>query len=101
MLWLRRGLDAVVLASPRPCLYHDWQELLRYDNEAKVLMTTWTMKNTHIESHILTRSRLVSMAVSVGRLTTRANICGYEDRAAWQARLRDAEVRRQPARLTL
>lgn len=97
-LWLLSRMDEAVLLSAHVCIFHDWEDLQRYDNEAKMLMTAWAIKHANIESHILTRSRLVSMAVSVARLATNTDIHGYEERVVWLQRLEQAQVRQAESR---
>ena len=46
--------------------------------------------------HVLTRSRLVAMAMSVVSLTTKASIHAYEDRGRFQRALAEADSQRLP-----
>ena len=87
--------DQAVLRVGAVDIFDDGAELESYDSEARVLLTGWGKKNRdHVrEHHILLRSRIVAMGVSVANLALGGHIQAHTSRPAYDAALASA-VRR-------
>jgi hypothetical protein len=70
-------------------IFDDAAELESYDSEARVLLTGWSAKNRKNirEHHILLRSRLVAMGVSVANLAVGGHIRPHTSRPAYETAL--------------
>lgn len=93
-LWYRKRLAVTRLSAPTFVIFDDWENLERYDQQAKQILLEWTTSNRDVTFHVLTRSRLVAMAMSVVSLTSKASIHAYEDRSRFQRALAEADGQR-------
>ena len=93
-VWYRQRLAATRPSAPTFVIFDDWENLERYDQQAKQTLLEWTTSNRDVTFHVLTRSRLVAMAMSVVSLTSKARIHAYEDRSRFQRALTDADGHR-------
>ncbi len=89
---ITKRVDPLLARGVRPILFDDWEELTGYDVEARAHLTAWTEKNeARIAGvHMLFRSRLVAMGVSVAVLSIRNIMTTYSDRAAFERALAEA-----------
>ncbi|MEM1417740.1 MAG: hypothetical protein AAGH15_22770 [Myxococcota bacterium] len=57
--------------TPGLASFHDWWRIGAYDSKARYLLTRWAVENLADlqAAHILTRSRLVKMGVSVANIS--------------------------------
>jgi hypothetical protein len=93
-LWYRQRLAHARGSAETFVIFDDWEHLERYDQQAKQILLEWTTSNRDVTFHVLTRSRLVAMAMSVVSLTSKARIHAYEDRSRFQRALADADGQR-------
>ncbi len=60
---------ALLATAPRLSIFHNWAEMTGYESAAREQLTRWTMRHKHdTRPHLLLRSPLVSMGVSVANL---------------------------------
>lgn len=87
--------DQAVSRVGKVDIFDDAAELESYDSEARVLLTGWGKKNRDRvrEHHILLRSKIVAMGVSVANLALGGHIHAHTSRPAYDAALA-AAVRR-------
>jgi hypothetical protein len=78
-------------------IFDDGVDLKSYDSEARVLLTAWGKRNRDKvrEHHILFRSRVVAMGISVANLALGGHIQTHTSRAAYEAALAAAVLRRK------
>ncbi|MEO0325147.1 MAG: hypothetical protein AAF447_19465 [Myxococcota bacterium] len=57
--------------TPGLAAFHDWWGVESYDTKARYLLTKWVVTNRQAirEAHVLSRSRLVRMGVSVANIS--------------------------------
>ena len=62
-------------------IFDDFDEVTGYDSDTRLRMTEWTRDNDSVVSgvHILFRSKLVAMGVSVANLALQGSIRSYDD----------------------
>ena len=80
-------------------VFHDWQELGRYEPEARDAIKLWGKEhNDAFEAvHYLIRSTIVKMLISVAALALGRDLFATTDREAFQATLeRSLAARRRP-----
>ncbi len=83
------------LARGGSCLgFHDWEEMLQYDRDARAHLMAWTLRmRERIEAlHFLVSSKFVHMGVTVGNLTLGMSLQAYTARDRFDAALRHAMV---------
>lgn len=81
--------------------FNDWSELTSHDTQARVRFTSWVqeVRDRFEAVHILTRSRLVSMAVAVANLALDGFLITYgPDQSARYAEALQSALRRRAPR---
>src|SRR5690606_35425297 len=65
-----RSLERVLAARPGLLSFCDWYDMEGYDSDARMALTQWTYahRSEFAAIHILLRSKLVAMGVSVANL---------------------------------
>ena len=83
---LMRPIDRVMHSGLRVVVFHDWGEVESYESKVRTQLTEWALKNRQqIEAvHVLQRSRMVAMAVSVANLALGGMLNSYMDRARFE-----------------
>jgi len=78
-----RRWEALVRAKQRITMLHDAWETTGYESGFRVDLTKWTQKNPSAIGavHMVTRSKLVNMAVSVVSLALPGLVTGYSKRS--------------------
>jgi hypothetical protein len=97
----RRIVDAgnqVIREHGRLLVFHDWEEMLSYDTEARHVLTSWAKEiDRSVErAHILFRSKLVAMGVSVAAMALGGMLTAHPSRTSFVAARRDALATRKP-----
>ena len=69
--------------------FNDWQAMESYDHEARLALTDWVrrIRPSFRSLHILQRSKIVSMGVSVANLALGGLLRAYTDRDSFQRAL--------------
>ena len=77
--------------------FHDWEGITGYDAEVRSEYTRWS--KSHVERlggvHVMVRSRLVAMAVTLVSAAVGGKIYAYNDRSAFEKLRAEAIVRRR------
>jgi hypothetical protein len=79
-----------VLAESKPLFgFHDWEGLTGYETECRKRLTEWGMRiRADVGAvHVLVRSRLVAMGVSVASLALQGMIVPYTERPPFEIAL--------------
>jgi hypothetical protein len=97
---LTHRLDALIKLGMHPVVFDDWEELASYDPLTRVHVTAWTAANADKLSgiHVLLKSKLVAMGVTVANVTLRGSVKAYTSRAEFEAALADTVARVQAHR---
>lgn len=76
-------VDRLIAVGNKPIIFNDWWELTGYDSDARLKLTDWIfwIRGKIIGSHILVRSKIVSMGVSIANLALGGMLTVYTDRA--------------------
>jgi len=84
--------DGLLRSSPAIQIFHDFSEVTGYRSEARRRLVAWGVdKATCIEAtHVLFRSKLVAMGVSMATALLRNQVIGYPNRLEFEAARRDA-----------
>ena len=71
--------DRLVAKNVRLHVFHDWLNVEHYDVSARVAVTTWTTRNIaqYASANVLAKSKLISMAVTVGNLAWNGTVKLY------------------------
>lgn len=79
--------DLVIAEAGMLVGFHDWEAMTGYQSESRALLTDWGVRiRPQVEKvHILVRSRIVAMGVSVASLALRGMLVSYTQRAAFEA----------------
>jgi hypothetical protein len=79
--------DRVIAEAGMLVAFHDWEAMTGYHTESRVLLTEWGLRiRAQVEKvHVLVRSRVVAMGVSVASLVLRGMLVSYTQRAAFEA----------------
>ena len=85
-------LDGAVRGGARPEIFVDAYDLEGYDSEVRLGATNWlkTHKSAVRKQHMLVRSRLTKMGLSVASLALGGVLEGYADRDAFEREYRRA-----------
>lgn len=88
-------VDAAIADGEIPTVFHDWELAGGYEPALRPIFTDWyrTVKSKTAGVHVLTRSKLVSMGVSLVAMATGSDIAAYRDRASFEKALADAVVK--------
>lgn len=75
-------IDKLIGQGARPIIFNDWWELSGYDSDARLKLTDWIfwIRGKIVGSHILVRSKIVSMGVSIANLALGGMLTVYTDR---------------------
>ncbi len=75
-------VDRLIGQGARPIIFNDWWELSGYDSDARLKLTDWIfwIRGKIVGSHILVRSKIVSMGVSIANLALGGMLTVYTDR---------------------
>lgn len=73
-------------------VFDDWEEATGYESEVRIRLTAWTQSRLDRipETHILVRSRLLAMGISVANLAVGNKLRAYTSRAEFEAALSQA-----------
>lgn len=84
-----RMAEQEIAAGRRLLVFHDWEEARSYEPAAREKIVAWTetIRPQWDGSHILFRSSLVAMAVSVSSLLFGEKVTSYSSRKNWQRAL--------------
>lgn len=87
--------DQILAECGRIAIFDDLETLDGYDSGVRVRLTAWSNEHRSkiVAFHILTRSRLVAMGVTVANLALGGHIQAHTRRAAFEAALQ-AEIKR-------
>jgi hypothetical protein len=92
--------DEAVLGGMRPHIFVDCESLEGYAPPVRTEPTKWLQRNHKrvVRQHMLVRSAVVKMGLSIASLTLGGIVSGYTDRRAFDAALEDAVVKtRRPS----
>lgn len=91
-------LDAALGDGARPEIFVDAYDLDGYDPEVRVGSTNWLKQHHELvrKQHMLVRSRLTKMGLSVASMTLGGVLVGHSDRATFQREYRRAVSQSQP-----
>jgi hypothetical protein len=75
-------IDKLIGQGARPVIFNDWWDLSGYDSDARLKLTDWIfwIRGKIVGSHILVRSKIVSMGVSIANLALGGMLTVYTDR---------------------
>jgi len=75
-------IDRLIGQGAKPIIFNDWWELSGYDSDARLKLTDWIfwIRGKIVGSHILVRSKIVSMGVSIANLALGGMLTVYTDR---------------------
>jgi hypothetical protein len=93
------GIDrAIALYAPVDA-FNDWYEMNGYDSDARLALTEFVLgsRTKYASIHILLKSKLVAMGVSVANLALGGMIVSYSDPRPWKEALHAAETKRNAA----
>jgi len=91
-----------VVADTRPIVaFHDWEALTGYEPKCREILTDWGLRiRADVEAvHLLVRSRLVAMGVSVAGLVLQGMLVSYSTRAPFEAALEERVKRARAAQM--
>lgn len=91
-----RQIVAATTAALEACgtvhVFHDWEAVANYDTSARKELTAYvdSVKDRISSSHILVRSSLVAMGVSVANVVLRQRLVAYSRRDRFEAALKQS-----------
>jgi hypothetical protein len=87
-------VDSAIADGEIPTVFHDWELASGYEPALRPMFTDWyrLVKAKTGGVHVLTRSKLVSMGVSLVAMATGSDIAAYRERVAFEKALADAVV---------
>jgi hypothetical protein len=64
-------------------VFHDWYDVTGYDTEARKALTEWNLahQSSVVQVHMLVKSKVVAMGVSVASVVAGRDFAVYSDRA--------------------
>lgn len=75
-----------ICAQGKVEIFHDWYEMTGYDTDARKALTDWNL--THqtdvVEVHMLVKSKVVAMGISVASLVAGRDFAVYSDRRKFE-----------------
>ncbi|GAB4198691.1 MAG: hypothetical protein OHK0013_08190 [Sandaracinaceae bacterium] len=82
-------LERELARHGRIVVFDDWEEATGYESEVRIKLTAWTQRylDRIPETHILVRSRLVAMGISVANLALANRLRSYTSRKEFEAAL--------------
>lgn len=92
------AFDRLAASTREPIeAFHDWEDVTSYDSEVRTEYTRWS--KTHLDRlgglHVLIRSRLVAMAISVYRAAVGGVVTAHYDRREFDKVRAEAILRRR------
>jgi hypothetical protein len=86
-------LERELTRSGSIVVFDDWEEATGYESEVRIRLTAWTQSRLDRipETHILVRSRLLAMGISVANLAVGNKLRAYTSRAEFEAALARAK----------
>ena len=92
---ITQRLDVLLSKGIRPVVFDDWEGLTSYDSGARIHLTAWTAENASKLRgiHMLFRSKLVAMGVTVANLTLKGGMATYASRPEFESVLAAALAR--------
>ena len=78
--------------------FQDWWDVASYESSARYDLTQWVRANRErmVEGHILARSKLVKMGVTVANITVLGHLVLHEEKAPFARALAQARAQRSP-----
>lgn len=78
-------LDGEVLRGKLE-IFHDWSGMTGYDPDARKLLTDWNVRHGTdvVQVHLLVRSKVIAMGVSVSSLIAGRDFAAYSERHLWE-----------------
>jgi hypothetical protein len=94
---LMQAFDRVATAQGVVDAFHDWEQVESYTPEARETYVKWSSGHrSQVSSvHLLIRSRLIAMAISVGNLAVGGFLQSYTDRKVFEQALQATIARRR------
>jgi len=92
------AFDRLAASTSDPIeVFHDWERVTGYDSEVRTEYTRWSRPHLHRLGglHVLIRSRLVAMAISVYRAAVGAVITAHYDLREFDKARAEAILRRR------
>jgi hypothetical protein len=88
-------VDSAIADGEIPTVFHDWELASGYEPALRPIFTDWyrMVKAKTAGVHVLTKSKLVSMGVSLVAMATGSDIAAYRDRASFEKALGEAVVK--------
>lgn len=85
-------VDRAIADGERPAVFHDWDGATGYDPRARPRFATWYARVRRDVSsvHVFTRSKVVSMGVSLVSIATNNSIVAHQDRRRFDLELATA-----------
>ncbi len=82
----------LIARGQRPLIFNDWEALVGYDSDARIALTAWTVANKQNLRgiHVLLKSKIVAMGISVSNLATGGIITAYTSRPEFERALAEA-----------
>ncbi len=82
-------VDRAIADGERPSVFHDWDGATGYDPAVRPKFATWYARiRRDVESvHVFTRSRVVSMGVTLVSIAMNNAIVAYRERGPFEAAL--------------
>jgi hypothetical protein len=79
---ITQPIDRLIATGSKPIIFNDWWDLTGYDTDARLKLTDWIfwIRGKIVGSHILVRSKIVSMGVSIANLALGGMLTVYTDR---------------------
>ncbi|MDI3290747.1 hypothetical protein [Polyangium sp. 15x6] len=79
---ITQPVDKQIGQGVKPIIFNDWWDLAGYDSDARLKLTDWIfwIRGKIVGSHILVRSKIVSMGVSIANLALGGMLTVYTDR---------------------
>jgi C4-dicarboxylate-specific signal transduction histidine kinase len=92
-----RAFDHVALTADKVEIFHDWELLNGYAAEVRVEMTAWTRGILHRlgSVHILVRSKIVAMGITIADVALGGVLTSHNDRRAFERVRAEATLRRR------
>jgi hypothetical protein len=90
--FIRTAGNEVISRHGRLLAFHEWADAETYDSAARKLLTDWGTEITAdvVKVHILFRSKLAAMGVSVASVVLGGMIAPYQDAQKFQRALQEA-----------
>ncbi len=96
-LHLMRAFDRIgAITMGSLDVFHDWEAVTGYDSIVRQELVRWSEENEKSgEVHVLVKSRLVAMGVSVANAALGGKLVIYSDRAKFEAARTETTMRKR------